>query len=199
MLFRKTFLDGIRDGSITLAFRRWRRPTVRAGGTLLTPVGELSIVDVRQVDPRTITDADARRAGHAGRAALLDELRQRTAGDLYRIELGALRVDPRIALRESGSLDEGALDDTRERLRRMDARSADGPWTRRTLDLLAAHPGVRAAGLCVLLGQEKDAFKVNVRKLKNLGLTESLEIGYRLSPRGETVLRALRADEARGP
>ena len=27
-------------------------------------------------------------------------------------------------------------------------------------------------------------FKRDVRKLKELGLTESLEIGYRLSPRG---------------
>jgi len=30
-----------------------------------------------------------------------------------------------------------------------------------------------------------------VRKLKELGLTESLEVGYRLSPRGVAVLRAI--------
>jgi hypothetical protein len=38
---------------------------------------------------------------------------------------------------------------------------------------------------------EKAPFKANVRKLKGLGLTESLEIGYRLSPRGRAVLRHL--------
>ena len=40
------------------------------------------------------------------------------------------------------------------------------------------------------LGQEKRRFKLDVRKLKELGLTESLPVGYRLSPRGHAVLRA---------
>jgi hypothetical protein len=35
---------------------------------------------------------------------------------------------------------------------------------------------------------EMPPFKVNVRKLKALGLTESLEIGYRLSARGHAWL-----------
>jgi hypothetical protein len=35
---------------------------------------------------------------------------------------------------------------------------------------------------------ERLPFKANVRKLKALGLTESLDIGYRLSPRGEALL-----------
>lgn len=49
MLFKKAFLEKIRDGRVTLAFRRWRRPTVKSGGTLLTAVGELPIVSVTQV------------------------------------------------------------------------------------------------------------------------------------------------------
>jgi hypothetical protein len=32
-------------------------------------------------------------------------------------------------------------------------------------------------------------FKLDVRKLKELGLTESLPVGYRLSPRGEFLLQ----------
>jgi hypothetical protein len=39
---------------------------------------------------------------------------------------------------------------------------------------------------------ETQAFKTDVRKLKGLGLTESLEVGYRLSPRGVALLAALR-------
>jgi hypothetical protein len=69
MLFRKEFLDGIRTGAITLAFRRWRRPTVRAGGTLLTPVGQLAIASVEPVTLGEITADDAREAGYPSRAA----------------------------------------------------------------------------------------------------------------------------------
>jgi hypothetical protein len=38
------------------------------------------------------------------------------------------------------------------------------------------------------MGRERLAFKTDVRKLKALGLTESLPVGYRLSPRGEAWL-----------
>ena len=57
------------------------------------------------------------------------------------------------------------------------------------LEVLGAQPGVRAGDLCELVGQEKQQFKLNVRKLKNLGLTESLGTGYRLSPRGRDLLQ----------
>jgi hypothetical protein len=170
---------------------------VRAGGTLLTAVGELSIGSVERVTPDQISAADARRAGYESRDALLVELDRRAEDDLYRIELGPLRADPRIALREAPAT--GAESEhLRERLRRLDARAPDGPWTLRTLEAVSSHPGVRAGDLCRLLGQEKEPFKVNVRKLKNLGLTESLEIGYRLSTRGKELIGILRA-AADGP
>ena len=35
------------------------------------------------------------------------------------------------------------------------------------------------------------SFKRDVRRLKELGLTESLEVGYRLSPRGRALLARL--------
>jgi hypothetical protein len=184
MIFRQRFLEGIRDGTITLAFRRWRRPSVRTGGTLLTAVGQLDIVSVDEVATPRISDADARRAGYRSRDELLTELTARTEGKVYRVELGALRPDPRVALRQSAVL---AADERREiaqRLRRLDQSAADGPWTRRTLEIIRDHPARRAADLSRLAGVEKLQFKTNVRKLKALGLTESLEIGYRLSPRG---------------
>ena len=208
MLFKQAFLDGIQAGRVTLAFRRWQRPTVKAGGTLLTAVGQLSIADVRPVTLAEITSADARRAGWESLEALREELQRgadggdgargargtrgaradREAGaQIYRIELGALRADPRVALRDEG-LDVKAADDLRLRLDRLDARAAGGPWTRRTLELIRDHPGVRAGDLCEMIGMEMPPFKVNVRKLKTLGLTESLEIGYRLSARGRAWL-----------
>lgn len=193
MLFKQAFLDGIQAGTITLAFRRWQRPTVKAGGTLLTAVGQLSIDDVKPVTLAQITAADARRAGWDSLEALKKELqsggRDADADDsrIYRIELGKLRPDPRVALRAEG-LDGAAAEDLRVRLERLDARAAGGPWTRRTLELIRDHPGVRAGDLCAKVKMEMPPFKVNVRKLKALGLTESLEVGYRLSPRGRAWL-----------
>jgi hypothetical protein len=189
MLFRQKFLDGIRDGAITLAFRRWRRPSVRSGGTLLTAAGQLSITSVDQVALTRISEADARRAGYTSREALLAELQARDEGKVYRIELGALRVDPRVALRQSASLSDTECDAIARRLRRLDERSPHGLWTRATLDLIRSRPGVRAGDLCRLVGLDLQPFKLNVRKLKTLGLTESLEVGYRLSPRGTSFMR----------
>jgi len=194
MLFQQQFLDGIRTGAVTLAFRRWRRPTVRAGGTLLTPVGQLSIVSVELVSLSQITASDARRAGYESKEAAVKELQRRSEGEIYRIELGKLVPDPRIALRDTPVASDTDIQVLRSRLDRMDAHAPDGPWTVRTLEALRAYPGIRAGDVCRVVGQEKELFKLRVRKLKNLGLTESLGTGYRLSPRGEALLTLLRSE-----
>ena len=187
MLLRGNTLARIASGEITLAFRRWRRPTVRSGGTLLTAAGQLEIQAVSVVPIDAITPDEASHAGYASYEALAADLDRRNGGEVYRIEFGALRPDPRVALRES-PLDEQAAADLQARLTRLDAASPDGAWTVKTLQAVRDHPGVRAGELCRLVDQERDRFKPNVRKLKNLGLTISLEVGYRLSPRGEAYL-----------
>lgn len=195
MLLKAGTLQAIRDGSVTLQFRRWRRPTVKAGGTLLTAVGELAIEAVDRVEPGSITAAEALQAGFPDRDALLARLEGRT-GNLYRIRLSWLREDPRSALRESLPGDD-ELDALVRKLSHLDSRSRRDPWTRETLRALRDHPGVRAAELAEAAGMETRPFKADVRKLKTLGLTESLEVGYRLSPRGAAVLARL--EEERGP
>jgi len=60
------------------------------------------------------------------------------------------------------------------------------------LELIAQRPATRAPDLAASLGRETAPFKTDVRKLKELGLTESLDVGYRLSPRGEAYLRRTR-------
>ena len=62
------------------------------------------------------------------------------------------------------------------------------PWAREVLELIAEQPATLAADLAAQRGQERLAFKRDVRKLKELGLTESLQRGYRLSPRGRAFL-----------
>lgn len=188
MLFKAPVLDAIAEGRVDLAFRRWRKPTVKAGGTLTTRVGVLAIEAVDVVDD--VSDHEARRAGATSHEGLLASL----PGDLplYRIAFRLAGEDPRKALREDDA--PAALDEVEAKLARLDAR---GAWTAQVLDLIAANPGVRAPDLAARLGRETLPFKADVRKLKALGLTISLEVGYRLSRRGE-VLRSRRLQPGSG-
>ena len=86
MLIKAEFLKRIKSGDVTLAFRRWRRPTVKSNGMLRTAIGELCIKHVTKTTARNISDEDARRAGYDGKAALLADIGSRD-GDYYRIEL----------------------------------------------------------------------------------------------------------------
>ena len=184
MLLDRRTLDAIAAGSVTVAFRRWRRPTVRAGGTLTTKAGVLAIDSVDVIDVGAITDDDIVRAGYGDRAQLLAALGDRE-GELYRVRFHLAGPDPRIALRQSDALTDDEIAELERRLARLDAHR---PWTEEVLRLIGDRPGVRAGDLATELGQERLAFKADVRKLKALGLTESLEIGYRLSPRGRAWL-----------
>ena len=187
MLIRRADLDGIVEGRIDLAFRKWKRPTVKAGGTLTTVVGVLAIDAVDAVDEAEITDDDARRAGFADRAALLERLSGRD-GTLYRIVLRWAGEDPRVQLRMQAELSDAERAEIQSRLDRYDGASRQGPWTARTLRLIRDHPAALAADLAEKASWERAWLKTNVRKLKALGLTESLKKGYRLSPRGEAFL-----------
>jgi len=186
LLDRRT-LRGIAKGNITIVLRRWRRPSVKSGGTLLTAIGQLAIDAVEPITEDQIDAADAKAAGFDSREDALAALTNRE-GSLYRVRLRLAGPDPREALRQSGELTDAETSGLIARLDRLDAHR---PWTRATLALIAAHPGRRAAELAALLEREMLPFKQDVRKLKALGLTESLEVGYRLSPRGETLLSRL--------
>jgi hypothetical protein len=190
VLFRKRFWAGIRDGSVTLAFRRWERSNVVAGRPRRTPVGIVDVISVREVETAAISEAEARRAGYE-RA---DELRRALGEDdgrpVFRIEFRrAEGPDPRAELAADDRLDEAAVAEIDARLERLDRASSHGPWTMTTLALIADRPEVRAEDLARQVGREKAPFKIDVRKLKNLGLTESLRVGYRLAPRGRAYLR----------
>jgi len=190
VLLRRAVLEGIAAGRITLAFRRWRHPTVKAGGRLLTAVGVLSVESLDPIEPEAITEAEARAAGYDARAPLLRELAERPDGRIFRIALRYAGPDPRAALRARSQPEGEELEDLRQRLARFDRNSPRGPWTGAVLELIARHPGRRAAELAAELGLDTPAFKRDLRKLKALGLTESLAVGYRLSPRGEALLEA---------
>jgi hypothetical protein len=197
MLFEQRLWAALADGSVTVTFRRWRRPRARPGGRHRTPAGVLAVDAVAEVDPAAITEDDARRAGFADLAALLRQLDRHGDGPVYRVDFHHAGADPREALREADNLAEEDLAGLRARLERLDRAARDGPWTVATLELIGDRPGVRAADLAAAAGRERLPFKADVRKLKELGLTESLEVGYRLSPRGRALLGRVGPPRAR--
>ena len=194
MLIKRAVLDGIVEGRIDLAFRRQKRPTVKTGGSLRTVVGQLAIGRVDAVTERQITADDARRAGYPSRAELLRELARKDEGRIYRVELSLGGPDPRAVLRERAELSDDDIADLDRRLARLDRASTHGPWTLETLRLIDAHPATLSTDIAAMVGRERMPFKTDVRKLKELGLTESLEVGYRLSPRGRAYLERTTRD-----
>jgi hypothetical protein len=160
---------------------------------LLTPIGELAIEAVEPIALADITADDATAAG-------FDELKAARAavasgqGEVHRIRFRLAGADRRIALRADAESD---LSGPLKKLARLDA-GPRGAWTRQALELIAAHPATRAGDLAPRLGWDTPTFKTHVRKLKALGLTESLEVGYRLSPRGAAVLARLAAGASGG-
>jgi hypothetical protein len=191
VLFKQRFWAGLADGSVTVTFRRWRRPQARPGGHYRTPAGVLEVTAVDVVDPATISDADVGRSGYRDRAELRRDLDRHPNGEAYRIEFRYSGRDPRATLRADAEIPDDELDRIAARLDRFDRTGRDGPWTQGTLRVIAERPAVRAGDLAAALGRDRLAFKRDVRKLKELGLTESLEVGYRLSPRGRVVLDRL--------
>jgi hypothetical protein len=197
MLFEARLRDGLADGSITVAFRRWQRPQVlagrryRTGGRYRMNMGD-PLVEVERVDvvaPEKITKADARRAGYRSPEALLAGLRGDPSLPLYRVRFKRVDdPDPRDVLAESADLSVDDLAAVDARLARLDKAADDGPWTARVLQTIAEHPGVVSTELAQGLGLERLIFKRRVRALKELGLTLSLTVGYRISPRGAAYL-----------
>jgi hypothetical protein len=185
---RPAELAAIRAGDIDVAFRRWERPRLRVGTQMRTAVGLIEITSVDRVPPSSLTAKDARRAGAASLAALRHGLdRLHPERPVYRIGLRYAGADPRHTLREAVP-DAVEIEAIVAWLDRLDRASPNGPWTRATLLLIDESPATRAPDLAQRMGRDTAPFKQNVRKLKERGLTESLDIGYRLSARGAAVL-----------
>lgn len=200
MLLPPKVAHGVADGSVTLAFRRWRKQDVTVGATFRTVSGVIRVDAVDVVDPAAITDEEAIAAGWPDADRLRRQL-DKVEGDLatYRVRLSWAGPDPRVALRESADLTDEDVTAIDARLERLDRASSHGPWTMATLDVIRRRPQTRAPDLAAELGRERDPFKIDVRKLKNLGLTRSFDVGYEVSPRGLAYLeRTTRTTELLG-
>lgn len=188
MLLRYDALEKIRSGRVTLVFRRWEHARVRAGTRLRTVIG---LVEIRSVDTvADVTDADARSAGYDSADALRANIPGDAAHPLFRMDVGYAGSDPRVVLRER-TPSRAEIEELAAALDRMDRTSPRGAWTRTVLRLIADQPATRAGDIFASAGYpDLRTFKRDVRRLKELGLTESLEVGYRLSPRGTAFVAA---------
>jgi hypothetical protein len=180
--------QGVADGSVTLAFRRWKKQDVRPGQEFVTAAGKVRVEDVTVVHADAITDDEARLAGWPDAARLRKRLNPDETLPTYRVRLSHAGADPRVALRESTDLDADGVLELDRRLERLDRASTHGPWTLHYLELIREHPQRRAPDLAEIVGRETAPFKIDVRKLKNLGLTVSFPVGYEVSPRGLVYL-----------
>lgn len=192
MLIKSVILERIKAGEISLIFRRWKKVGVKAGGTQMTQRGVLGIDTVETVAESKVTEKDALAAGFASKQELIDSMpAPDDATDIYRIGVHWVGEDPRKALRSNDKMSKAELDEIIEKLKKLDTASQRSPWTKLYLQMIHDQPNTHADILAKQIGLTIPTFKPWVRKLKALGLTESLRPGYRLSPRGLKVLAAL--------
>jgi hypothetical protein len=195
MLFKTRFHAGLRDGSVTLTFRRWAAPKVKIGGEYrVTPgPGALVVSRVDEVIVGKITAREVGRAGFQSFEELKDALRTRHGGvnarsRVYRVQFRYVAGAGAAPKTTGTSADAVAIAD---KLAAVDRRTARGPWTAGTLRLIRENPKRRAGDLAPIAGRDLKAFKSDVRKLKAFGLTQSFEVGYGLTPLGRAVLKKL--------
>lgn len=191
MLLNRATAEGIADGTVTLVLRRWDAPRAKAGGTQRTPVGTIRIdaVTARPGGYR-VTAAQAVAAGYPSAKAAQTDLDRRPASHTYLIAVSFLAPDERPGLAADDVLADADVGAITARLDRWDAVGA--PWTREYLRMIGENEAVRAPDLAARVGLDVPRFKRRVRQLKGLGLTISLDVGYRLSPRGRAYLRMAR-------
>ena len=194
LLFKKPFHEGLVNGTITLTYRRWDKPHVRAGGRYRChPIGVLEVEEIRSVTAGSIEAKDAKKAGFASLEELLAYLGELgpldDATPVFRVALHHGGDGDRVPLALEDQLTAEDVKTISAKLVKMDGRK---PWTQKTLALIGKHPRVAASKLAAKLGRETPEFKADVVKLKKLGLTQSFEVGYEIAPRGRAFLEAKR-------
>jgi len=186
MLFQSRFHDGIRRGDITCTIRIWQRPRVRVGGTYQLGAGSIRVDRIQEMEFDGLTPALARRSGFASVVELLKVAKHGAGERIFLIDFHYVDAPVKRATRTE-KLATDALDEIIAKLDAMDRR-APTAWTRQTLRAINANPGLRSTELAMMLGRERFDLKRDIRKLKALGLTLSLDVGYRLSARGTQIL-----------
>jgi hypothetical protein len=190
LMFRREDRGRVIDGEITVTFRLWKSPKVKAGKIYATPIGAIEIEKVDVIPAALVSKRDVKPSGRASIAAIWESAGEHTKTIvtpdtlLHRVQIRFLGDVPVEAQKKPPISLEGLA----RRLDRMDARSARGPWTHQFLKTIEDAPRVPARILAADVGWERLDFKAHVRRLKALGLTISHETGYELSDLGHRYL-----------
>ncbi|QNG20530.1 ASCH domain-containing protein [Rhodococcus triatomae] len=188
MLFTDAVARAIAAGTVTTVYRRWRVARVSPGTTIHSSAGVIRVDAVEEIEPDELTEESARAAGEGSLARLRASFHGSATDPLFRIQVSYAGADPRDDLSRDTDLGQGDRENLSSALDRLDTR-ADSPWTRTVLRHIAAHEGRRAADIAAQVDEPDLArMKRRIRSLKNLGLTHSLTVGYRISPRGRAFL-----------
>ena len=192
LLFQKRFQAGIVDGAVRLTFRLWDKPHVKVGGRYrVHPIGVVEVNAVERVTIADITERDAQAGGFASRAELLAYMapvaktKVTDATPVFRVAFVHGGDGDRVAIALETKLDAEALAELQRRVERL---VREGKWGRKVMELIEKYPRIAASQLALKLKRETEPFKIDVRKLKKLGLTQSFEVGYEVSPRGKKFL-----------
>ena len=188
MLLKRTVLQAIARGDVTLAFRRWKKPSVRVDTRLRTDIGVLSILSVEALQESDVSEEDARAAGYSDRASLMAELSTQPQAQLYRIQLALGEPDRDLCLQDASNLTPEGLRHVQDELDQWDRSSPRRAWTRQLLRTIADLPQQSNVELAQRLRIDRDELKDQLRRLNDLGLIEPLHPGHRLSQRGLALL-----------
>ena len=160
-----------------------------------TALGQVEINDISEVSEESITEEDAKRAGFENKKDLFGSFYRTSKGRIYKLGVSYHSEDPRIKLREQTELSEEVFLELKRKLWRLDKYSKKGHWTKTVFITIRNNPNKHAVSIAETTGFEKEWLKINIRKLKNLGLTISHNVGYEISPFGNVFLeRAMKED-----
>ena len=187
MQFRKPQKIAITEGRLTHTIRTWKKPQAKPNGRYnIPPYGAIKVIEVTHTALKTIQPKQLKAAGYSSTDEAAHALSVRPGDLIWSISFEYLgRDEVKRPATTNVTLDE--VDALKTKLERMDGNK---PWTKEVLNLISNNPGTRAADLAKKMQAPLDTpiFKRQVRRLKALGLTHSLEVGYRLSDRGVQVL-----------
>ena len=192
LLFQKRFHAGIVNGAVRLTFRLWEKPHVKVGGRYrVHPIGVVEVNAVASVTLADISERDALDGGFLSREELLAYLAPVAKKPLtatthvFRVGFVHGGDGDRVPVALETVISAEALFELQKRVERLER---EGKWVRKVMELIVKHPRVAASQLAKKLKLETEPFKIDVRKLKKLGLTQSFEVGYEVSPRGKKFL-----------
>ena len=191
MLFKQKHLEGIKAGTVSLAFRRWKRTDLKKGSLIKTSLITVEITDIATIREAHINDIDAKKAGFISLDSLLKSLHSEEDLKIYKMHVRHYKELAKPKPVEKSSLSNTDIKNLKARLTQFDNYSRNGAWTKDLLTTLHDNPSSTSTELSLKTGKTKEWLQLNIRKLKNLGLTVNNDPGYALTKIGNLLMEHL--------